>query len=407
MRVTPPSPRLLRFPAIRLLIGLVPPEETPARTPWWLLLLRLIIVALIVLGLAQPLLNPSARLQGSGPLVLVVDDGWAAARNWRTRVAAWNDLLAQAEREKRPVALLTTAPRELDEPISVSGLLTAADARRTIQGIEPKPWAVDRAAARAALEGFDPPGSAHVVWLSDGLDDPAVQDLALRLQNLGGLELIRDDDGALPRLILPPASNGLALTLRARRAHELGTETIAILSSAADGSLVARTPLTFEPGALDAEATLELPAELRNRIARLSIEGEDQAGAVLLLDERWRRRPVGLVSAGPLEAAQPLLSELYYLERALEPFTELRRGTIADLLRRELAVLALPDLGGLPEEEAALIASWIEQGGLLLRFAGPRLSEGSTDDLLPVVLRGIAASFVQEGDSVQVGVDLA
>jgi len=29
LRVTPPAPRLLRFPAIRLLFGLQPPEETP------------------------------------------------------------------------------------------------------------------------------------------------------------------------------------------------------------------------------------------------------------------------------------------------------------------------------------------------------------------------------------------
>ena len=33
LRVTPPAPRTERFPAIRLLAGLVAPHETPARTP--------------------------------------------------------------------------------------------------------------------------------------------------------------------------------------------------------------------------------------------------------------------------------------------------------------------------------------------------------------------------------------
>src|SRR3546814_7734386 len=70
LRLTPPAPRRLAFPAIRLLAGLKAPEETPARTPWWLLLLRLLIVTLIILALAQPLLNPAARLAGSGPVVL-------------------------------------------------------------------------------------------------------------------------------------------------------------------------------------------------------------------------------------------------------------------------------------------------------------------------------------------------
>ncbi len=388
LRVTPPAPRSLRFPAIRLLFGLLPPEETPARTPWWLLLLRLIVALLIVLGLAQPLLNPAARLGGSGPLMLVIDDGWAAARHWPAREAAIDGLLAQAERETRPVVLLTTAPGELDEPTAVSGLLTAGEARRRLQGVTPKPWPVDRAAALAALEGLDLPGAANVIWLSDGLADGAVQDLALRLQGLGELRVLRDGDGTLPRLLLPPETDGMTLGLRLRRAGEAGEESAAVLAVAEDGSLVARTPLVFEGGQSVAEATLDLPAELRNRIARLSVEGETQAGAVLLLDERWRRRPVGLVATGPLEEAQPLLSELYYLQRALEPFTELRRGEIGELLRRELAVLVLPDLGSLPEVEVERLAAWVESGGLLLRFAGPRLADDGSDRLLPVRLRG-------------------
>src|SRR5258708_19657700 len=72
LRVTPPAPRRLRFPAIQLLLGLVPREETPARTPLWLILLRMALTALIILALAHPLLNPSARLTAGGPPPLLV-----------------------------------------------------------------------------------------------------------------------------------------------------------------------------------------------------------------------------------------------------------------------------------------------------------------------------------------------
>jgi hypothetical protein len=260
LRVTPPAPRTVRFPAIRLLFGLLPPEETPARTPWWLLLLRLIVAVLIILGLAQPLLNPSARLSGSGPLMLVIDDGWAAARHWRARQTVMDGLLAQAEREGRPVVVLTTAPGELDEPAAVSGLLTASEARRRVQGIAPKPWPVDRAAALAALEQLDLPGSANVVWLSDGLDDEAVQSLAARLQTLGELRVLRDADGALPRLLLPPVSDGIALGLRLRRASSAGEDRASVLALAEDGSLVARTPVVSA-----ARRTLAAPARRTGR----------------------------------------------------------------------------------------------------------------------------------------------
>ncbi len=57
LRATPPAPRAQSFPAIRLLAGLRPKEETPARTPWWLLALRLAAAALVILGLARPVLT--------------------------------------------------------------------------------------------------------------------------------------------------------------------------------------------------------------------------------------------------------------------------------------------------------------------------------------------------------------
>src|ERR1700722_2498208 len=82
LRVTPPAPKRVRFPALRLLAGLIPPEETPARTPLWLILLRMALAALVIFALAQPLLNPRAKLASSGPLVIAVDDGWGAARHW-------------------------------------------------------------------------------------------------------------------------------------------------------------------------------------------------------------------------------------------------------------------------------------------------------------------------------------
>src|SRR5919199_6186206 len=82
LRVTPPAPRRIVFPAIRLLLGLVPREETPARTPLWLILLRMALAALVILAVAHPLLNPQPRLASTGPVLLVIDDNWAAARDW-------------------------------------------------------------------------------------------------------------------------------------------------------------------------------------------------------------------------------------------------------------------------------------------------------------------------------------
>jgi hypothetical protein len=62
---------------------------------------------------------------------------------------------------------------------------------------------------------------------------------------------------------------------------------------------------------------------------------------------------------------------------------------VDELLARDLAMLVLPDRGPLQGAAAERIAAWVEAGGTLVRFAGPRLAEqsGAEDPLLPVRLR--------------------
>ena len=93
------------------------------------------------------------------------------------------------------------------------------------------------------------------------------------------------------------------------------------------------------------------------RITRIDIEGDQSAGATLLVDERWRRRPVGIAaSANPNN--QPLLSEIYYLERALDPFTEVRQDTMTNLLAQGVSVLAVPDSEALDPDTRVAIRTW-------------------------------------------------
>ena len=112
------APLVRAFPPLRFLLALQPQEETPARTPLWLILLRMLIAALIILGLAHPVWNQGKQLYGSGPLILVVDDGWAAAPAWQKRLDTIENLVDQADREGRAVRVLMTAKRPRSGPSS-------------------------------------------------------------------------------------------------------------------------------------------------------------------------------------------------------------------------------------------------------------------------------------------------
>ncbi|HET6306445.1 MAG TPA: BatA domain-containing protein, partial [Rhodopila sp.] len=392
LRVTPPAPRSEIFPAVRFLLGLNATEETPARTPWWLLALRLLAASLVIIALARPVLDAGAMLAGKGPVLLVIDNGWASANDWVRRKEAAGALLDRAERAERKAALLTTAPDGSGAPVAVSATMPVADLRARLAALQPQPWPSDRAAASAAMRawrGESGHDDASVIYVPDGLTDGADFDtFATALRDTGATTEICCDTATAP-LLLPPTSEADRLVAHVAQAPRPTETQESVLAQSGDGRTLARTAVTIPAGAATASAAIPLPPELRNRLTRLVLEGPPSAGSVVLLDERWRRRPVGLL-AGDLAAADtPFTGAIYFLKRALGPFTELREGDAATLLKRDISVVVLADrpLQAGPERDA--LEAWVRKGGLLIRFAGPRTAEAATDDtdtLLPVRL---------------------
>ena len=391
LRVSPPAPRTQAFPAIRLLRDLPPTEETPHRTPWWLLLLRLAAAALLILGLARPVWQPQAGGGGTGPLLVVIDNGWAAAPDWPARMATATAALEAAGREGRRVALLATAAPETGEPLAATALMPAEEARARLAALRPRAWAPDRVAALAALEAFRRanPGAFATLYVSDAVEHAAAGDaftpLAEALAAAGPLTVARAESRPA-RILAQPRAEADRLVVRALQTP-VGVPTEAtVLARTGDGRAIASATLAFPPGATEAEAAIDLPIEIRNQVVRLDLEPEAGAAGTVLLDERFRRRPVGLSAALETSADAPLTGDLFYLDRALAPYAEIRRGTPEALLGRRLAVMILADREVPEGREREALTRWVEEGGMLIRFAGPRLAE-RPDPLLPVALR--------------------
>ncbi|MEW5963151.1 MAG: DUF4159 domain-containing protein [Pseudomonadota bacterium] len=398
LRTVPPRPKQVAFPPTRILVGIENRDKEPAKTPWWLMLIRLVAAALVIFALAEPVLNPEREraLAGTGPVALVVDNGWTAASRWSERRLMMERVVAHAEAEGRPVVVIATAPAAR----TVSARLEAPSAaRNSAAAIEPQPFAPDRAAAlsslRAAL-GSGNGGAASVVWLADGVDHAGeatafANDLAA-IAAAGSLSVVTDPASAMP--IGLEASVGAGGRLEARI---LSTGSAArsgmVHALSARGDRLGEAPFELAAGAASAEITLGMPLELRNQVTRLEIAGERAAGAVSLVDARSKWQRVAVLSGESQEQAQPLLAPLYYIERALQPYSELVRPKdqnladgVAAALAESATVLVLADIGTLSGEVRERVQSWVEKGGVLVRFAGPRLEKGG-DDLLPVPLR--------------------
>ena len=391
LRVSPPAPRTQSFPAIRLLRDLPPNEETPHRTPWWLLLLRMVAAGLLILGLARPVWQPGGGGGGSGPLLVVVDNGWAAAPDWPARMAAAGAALEAASREGRRVAVLATAAPDAGEPVAATGLMPAEEARARLAALRPRAWAPDRVAALVALGEFrrTHPGAFATLYVADGVEHAAEGDaftpLAAALAEAGPLTLARAE--AQPaRMLTPPRAEADRLMVRVLQVPATVATEATVLARTGDGRAIASATIPIPAGETSAEAALDLPIEIRNQVVRLDLEPDAGAAGTVLLDERFRRRPVGISAAVETSAEAPLTGDLFYLERALGPYAEIRRGSPEQLLSRQLAVLILADREVPEGREREALARWVEQGGMLIRFAGPRLAE-RPDPLLPVALR--------------------
>jgi len=379
MRATPPPPQRAMFPPTRLLLGLKTEEQTRERAPLWLVIFRMLAAALLILALARPSLAPSAAEAGSGGRTLIViDDGWTSAPFWSDVRNAANAAIAEAERAGAPVFLLLTAPSAPQRDPGEA--LTAADAKARIARLEPRPWRPDRADAAQRLAQTQG-AFARIVWITDGIQDAGAEALGAELQRRGPVTARLPAQTA--RAIVAGAVTSEGVTAEVRRGRS-GALAGALAAETAEGRSLGAAELNFAGDAPSASAQIDLPPEIAARTARVRIVGEQSAGAVRLLPAGAARPFVGLVDPG--RAGQPLLSELFYAERALQPYASLRRGSITELIDARAQALILPDASRIAPTDAAALERWIENGGLLVRFAGPRLANDA-DEFTPVRLR--------------------
>ena len=395
LRYTPPRPNAEPFPPLKILLRVPRREETPDRSPWWLTLLRLTMAAAVIVALAEPVFNPRQQFAaGEGPLALVIDNGWSSAPDWPERTATARRLIHGAGERGAPVVLaFTVAPKNAE-----IGPFDAAEAVKRLAATRPVAAPVERteafgrvAAALAALPG------ATIAVLSDGIAMPGDGEAWQALAAAGPSAMLWGKPDRLDRLALVGAENDAeALTVTVIRPVTDAAPRRASLGAYDEkGRRIADAPADFAAGATTATAGFRAPFELRNDIVSISVDGEKHAGAVRVLDDSQKRRRVGLISAADADQDQPLLSPLYYLRRALEPFADLAESETADLtaslpelLERKPAIIMLADIGVIPEASREKLKIWMEGGGTLVRFAGPRLAAGEdSDPLLPVLLR--------------------
>ncbi|MEM7423307.1 MAG: BatA domain-containing protein, partial [Pseudomonadota bacterium] len=391
LRAVPPSPRTQSFAGVRLLLGLEDEERQTDRTPWWLLLLRCVAIAAALLGLSQPVANLDQRLTGSGTLLLVLDQGWASAPDWTDRLTLARTVVDEADQAGRRIVIASGADA------TVSPVLDAEAARAMIGALEPRPWPVDRASLTEAIAALSDAPS-ETVWIHDGLDTEGADEMLALLGGLGPMRLVGPEQTV--NAIAKPYLDQGQLKARVLRAA-IGDESVQVIAMAESPEggerRIAVADAIFDGAADAAEVSFNLPPELQGTVTRVMLSDRPTAGGSAMADGAIRRVIAGLVGTAGEKAVTSLISPTHYVEKALVPWADLVRGGMDEVLSREPATMILIDAGAIPDTEQQPLAEWVEAGGLLIRFAGPRLaasigaqgfgSAQADDPFLPVRLR--------------------
>ncbi|ASM74082.1 MULTISPECIES: DUF4159 domain-containing protein [Roseobacteraceae] len=389
LRAVPPAPIRRRFPGVALLLGLTDAGAVSDRTPWWLMLLRMLAVALVILGLAGPVMNPQAeRARETGPLLVVLDGTWAGAAHWPQMIETLRGELDRAAADDRTVAILQLTRPET--PVFQAANTWPA----RLAGLQPEPWQPDSAQIDVAIDLIAQTDAASAIWIGDSLAYEGQDKVLAALEALGSLSVIQSGQNTLG--MTPATYADGAVQLSVLRAAGGPARAITLLAQGRDPAgnptTLATTQAAFSDGATDAQTEMVLPAELRARITRFEIQGGRSAGALTLTDDSLRRREVALIAGRTDREGLELLSPLHYLRQALAPTADLLDGALPDVLPANPDVIVLADVATLTDSETANLTAWTENGGLLLRFAGPRVaasdvSRDTIDPLMPVRLR--------------------
>lgn len=397
LRITPPAPKTIIFPATRFLTGLVADENTQSKTPWWIFLLRLLMVTLIIIALARPVINPSQSLPGQGALRLVIDNGWASAQNWDMQITAAEEAITQAGRENREIYILPTTINTGQAMLEQFGPLSSGTALSILRGLRPNPWSADYKALAQYLDDTKERKPIHSLWLSHGLDEGQAYKVISTLQNQGGLSFVSPAPEKLPLLLRPSKK----LTQKKNqeqhgniRINIDAPDTIAaalpvMVQALAQGdNIIDIQTATLSNTELPKTISFDMPETMENKITKFRLSGRKGAGSLFLLDDQFKKRKVGIAAPAQAELSAPLIEASYFIKRALEPYADITAGEITTLIEAGVSVIVLPDIAAMPAETLNALEKWVSEGGLLLRFSGPNMAELQGEQfLLPVTLR--------------------
>ena len=378
LRLIPPEAIRRRFPSLRLFENLPPLRAQTAYTPIWLLILRGVMVALIIIGFAEPVFftHESSVPPPDQPVVMLMDNCWSAAPNFAAMRAEALSILENLPPEQN-IAVIAACPADANAIIS-QGLISTPAARALIHHLKPRDDIADWAHVLEAMRNLELAPIAHVTVISSGVMNNA-DDRSRLLQELSTYDHVNialPAESHLPVMLSATIENQ-KINVQVRRFTSAGTAIYQVVTRNPRNHILSVNDIKIPEGETSGSAVQPIPHEAISEVSTIAIPNMGMLAYTVWHAPSTPTR-VGLVEQPT--TAPPLLQPNHYLRAALRQ-SEIVESDWPALLGQNLPVVvqASPEL---PPEHLAEIRTWVQSGGTLVRFADTHLPS-RTDDLMP------------------------
>ncbi|MBC06059.1 DUF4159 domain-containing protein [Thalassospira sp.] len=390
IRSAPRSPKTVVFPAARILRGLKSKRRDIQRAPIWQTILRCLILTLLIIAAARPVMNRNDFAANDGAILIIADNGWDSAANWRQYRTALQQIANQARFDLQTIYVAQTAPEAAGATTwqlpDIVGPVSPNDTKSLFDRLQPRPWASDYAALSDLIsERPDMSQSVgSILWLTGEMDSPGKAEIASELQDIAPITTISPTiTDRIAIRSLNRSGTGMVATLAHNRDDQ--PREVNLLARGERGSVILRHTVELAADSDQSDVAILLPSDISNAIQSVGIEGIESAASVFQTGARWQQRRVGvIVSSG--DGPGVLSDQYFFLDRALSPYADVTYAPLGTLLENGVDVLvSAGPISGLGSQFDAL-ERWVNEGGMLVRFAGDSSSQIG-NQFLPVTLR--------------------
>lgn len=402
LRHNPPKPKKEKFTYFYLLKFIKKNDKLVEKPFIPLLLLRLFLVSLIIFSFSHPLQKPKALvLKSDNDLLFLIDNSWCEQAHWKEKIEEAYAFFNNLPKDKKIYFIPTIEDKKiieknLKEPDSIKSV------KNKISSLEVQPLTVNRLEIfqKIAQNFKDHQGSIDIIYFTDGLkyqNDKKAFEILKKLnpkkfiiQQFSGKELY-----ALTNLTQENQSFKVTIKRYLKNLNSLKDTNLSLSALDLQGRVIAKTTAQFIRKEKETHAIFSIPLEIRNKVVAIKIDNQMNAGSIFLLGSQYKRNHIVLFSLPLHEIPNPLLSPFYYLAKALEEnndLTYLKNASfsenISDILLQNPDIIFLDDRILADNENSRKLKNFVENGGTLVRFAGPKLAKSPEKDiLLPIKLR--------------------